>query len=43
MQISDILNLKGALHSREYSKVLEDGNTENKVAYEFIISDILEG
>lgn len=44
LSINDKIRIKGELHSREYTKVLEDGSIEIRVAHELLVSsfEVLE-
>lgn len=38
LEVNDVVSISGELHSREYKKVLENGDVEIKVAHELVIS-----
>ena len=42
-QVGDTLTLEGRVQSRVYHKVLEDGTTEERIAYEVSMMHLLEG
>lgn len=39
LSVNDAVSISGELHSREYKKVLDNGEVEIKVAHELVISD----
>lgn len=40
LQVSDLVEIKGQLHSRTYTKKLEDGEIEFRTAHEGVVTDI---
>lgn len=41
LSVGDLVNITGRLQSRNYTKVLEDGSTEERTAYEVAVSTII--